>query len=226
MDYVKQLDTILRVVGIRIRQGVKVSRKTGFGLNAATNSEETSATDSSSVSDISSPTCEENSSEPAAVAAELSTCEDSEEAVESDSKHDSQGAEKLADKPETQQEIDPLNPELQLGRYSEEKEAAGKALVSPTDPDQASPINRSSPGTNTGEDQCAGKGDREVEGRTERGKGEGGIGEVGPLLLEQVVLKDREKTNVSDNDSGEDSYTSSNPCSSTEEETTPSQNEV
>ena len=311
MDYVKQLDTILRIVGIRIRQGIKVSRKTGFGFGTVTSSEETSTTNSSSTlptSDTPSPSCEGNLFQPAAAAADLSTPPEGSEGVpESDPKENSsQDAEKLADKSsETPQETDPSNPEFHTGRcleeQEEEEEAGGRVPASQTNPDQAKPGSRSiqgtsslggklkgffssknressSPGGQEGDDlalprsedgaqneavennnkqevkRCqgacgklggyssaphaadgenaatvrvdkrAGKGGK--DGEQEEGKGDVGRGQAGPLRLEQVALKEREKTHVWDEDSGEDSYTSSDPCSSAEDEKAPSQNEV
>lgn len=320
MDYVKQLDTILRVVGIRIRQGIKVSRKTGFGFDTVTSSEEMSATNSSSMlptSDTTSPSCEGNLFEPAAAAADLSTPHKGSEGVpESDPKENSsQDAEKLADKSsETPQETNPSNPEFHTGRCSEEQEeeeqeeeAGRRVPASQTNPDQAKPSSRSIQGTSSlggklkgffssknreasspgkkrgvgrqeggdlalprsedgaqneavennnkqevkrcqgvcsklggyssaahaadGEntatvrvDKRAGKGGK--DGEQEEGKGDVGRGQAGPVRLEQVALKEQEKTNVWDEDSGEDSYTSSDPCSSAEDEKAPSQNEV
>ena len=297
MDYVKQLDTILRVVGVRIRQGIKVSRKTGFSFNAITSSEETSTTNSSSMlptSDTTSPSREGNLFEPAAAAADLSTPHKGSEGVpESDPKENSsQDAEKLADKSsETPQEIDPSNPEFHTGRHleeqEEEEEAGGRAPASQTNPDQTKPsrpnkcgvggqegndlaLPRGEDGTQNeavendskqeakrcqgarsklgrcssaahaadgenaatvGVDERTGKGGRDGEqeggkGEQEGGKGDVGRGRVGPLRLEQVALKEREKTDVWGEDSGEDSYTSSDPCSSAEDDKAPSQNEV
>ena len=133
MDYVKQLDTILRVVGIRIRRGVKASKKTTvFGVGTEKgSSEETSLTEppTSASSDE-----HENLSDSAAVAPGFDTLRVSEDGADSDPRPDSQDAGESEAQPET----DHQNPEFHaVERRSPEEGDDGSDL------DQAVPASRS-----------------------------------------------------------------------------------
>ena len=140
MDYVKQLDTILRVVGIRIRRGVKASKKTTvFGVGTEKgSSEETSLTEppTSASSDE-----HENLPDSAVVAPGFDTLRVSEDGADSDPRPDSQDAGESEAQPET----DSQNPEFHaVERRSPEEGDDGSDLVfSRTGPDQAVPASSS-----------------------------------------------------------------------------------